>query len=46
MYDSTCKFIAIHYSRELATWLLGTPMDLTEIKPSELSLEPKILVKQ
>ncbi len=40
MYDSTCKFIAIHYSKELATWLLGTPIELTEIKPSELSLEP------
>ncbi|MDJ0728775.1 MAG: Rpn family recombination-promoting nuclease/putative transposase [Crocosphaera sp.] len=40
MYDSTCKFIAIHYSKELATWLLGKPMELTEIKPSELSLEP------
>jgi predicted transposase/invertase (TIGR01784 family) len=40
MYDSTCKFIATQYSRELATWLLGKPMELTEIKPSELSLEP------
>ncbi|MEA5511920.1 DUF4351 domain-containing protein [Crocosphaera sp. UHCC 0190] len=40
MYDSTRKFIATHYSRELATWLLGKPMELTEIKPSELSLEP------
>ncbi len=40
MYDSTCKFIAINYSKDLATWLLGKPMELTEIKPSELSLEP------
>jgi predicted transposase/invertase (TIGR01784 family) len=40
MYDSTCKFIATQYSRELATWLLGRPLDLTEVKPSELSLEP------
>jgi len=40
MYDSTCKFIALEYSRDLATWLLGKPLDLTEIKPSELSLEP------
>ena len=40
MYDSTCKFIAINYSKELATWLLGTPIEFTEIKPSELSLEP------
>jgi predicted transposase/invertase (TIGR01784 family) len=40
MYDSTCKFIAAQYSRELAIWLLGKPLELTEIKPSELSLEP------
>jgi predicted transposase YdaD len=40
MYDSTCKFIALEYSRDLATWLVGKPLDLTEIKPSELSLEP------
>ncbi|ACK67518.1 conserved hypothetical protein [Rippkaea orientalis PCC 8801] len=40
MYDSTCKFIATEYSRELAIWLLGKPLELTEVKPSELSLEP------
>ena len=40
MYDSTCKFIATQYSKELANWLLGRPLDLTEVKPSELSLEP------
>jgi len=28
MYDSTCKFIALEYSRDLATWLLGKPLDL------------------
>ncbi|CCI14541.1 hypothetical protein MICAE_3020002 [Microcystis aeruginosa PCC 9806] len=36
MYDSTCKFIALEYSRDLTTWLLGKPLELTEIKPSEL----------
>ncbi|MGK7944465.1 MAG: Rpn family recombination-promoting nuclease/putative transposase [Microcystaceae cyanobacterium] len=40
MYDSTCKFIATEYSRELAVWLLGKPLQFTEIEPSELSLEP------
>ena len=40
MFDSTCKFIAATFSRDIATWLLGKPMDLTEIKPTELSLEP------
>ncbi|ACB54563.1 hypothetical protein cce_5217 [Crocosphaera subtropica ATCC 51142] len=40
MYDSTCKFIAANFKRDIATWLLGKPMELTELKPSELSLEP------
>jgi predicted transposase/invertase (TIGR01784 family) len=40
MFDSTCKFIAAAFSRDWATWLLGKPIDLTELKPSELSLEP------
>ncbi|GBF79319.1 Rpn family recombination-promoting nuclease/putative transposase [Aphanothece sacrum] len=40
MYDSTCKFIAIQFTKDIATWLLGKPMELTELKPSELSLEP------
>ncbi len=40
MYDSTCKFIAANFKRDVATWLLGKPMELTELKPSELSLEP------
>jgi predicted transposase YdaD len=39
MYDSTCKFIASQYSKELAIWLLGKALDLTEVKPSELSSE-------
>ena len=40
MFDSTCKFIAASFARDMATWLLGKPIDLTELKPSELSLEP------
>ncbi len=40
MFDSTCKFIAATFPRDIATWLLGKPIDLTELKPSELSLEP------
>ena len=40
MFDSTCKFIAANFPRDMATWLLGKPIDLTELKPSELSLEP------
>ncbi len=40
MYDSTCKFIAAKFGSDLAKWLLGKEIELTELKPSELSLEP------
>lgn len=40
MYDSTCKFIATQFPEDIATWLLGKRIALTELKPSELSLEP------
>jgi predicted transposase/invertase (TIGR01784 family) len=39
-YDSTCKFIAAEFPEDMARWLLGRPIPLTELKPSELSLEP------
>ncbi|MDJ0730853.1 MAG: DUF4351 domain-containing protein [Crocosphaera sp.] len=40
MYDSTCQFIAAKFGSDLAKWLLGKEIELTELKPSELSLEP------
>lgn len=40
MYDSTCKFIATEFSEDIASWLLGQRISLTELKPSELSVEP------
>ena len=40
MYDSTCKFIATEFSEDIASWLLGQRIRLTELKPSELSVEP------
>jgi predicted transposase YdaD len=40
MYDDTCRFLAEHFSADFASWLLGTPVALTELKPSELSLDP------
>lgn len=40
MYDDTCRFLAEHFSTDFASWLLGEPVTLTELKPSELSLEP------
>ncbi len=39
MYDDTCRFLTEHFSADFASWLLGS-IALTEIKPSELSLEP------
>jgi predicted transposase/invertase (TIGR01784 family) len=40
MYDDTCRFLAEHFSTDFASWLLGKSVTLTEIKPSELSLDP------
>ena len=40
MYDDTCRFLAEHFSAAFASWLLGEPITLTEIQPSELSLDP------
>lgn len=40
MYDDTCRFLAEHFSADFASWLLGSPITLTEIKPSEFSLDP------
>lgn len=37
MYDNVCKFLATHYKNDLATWLLGSPIELTELSPTELS---------
>ncbi len=40
MFDNVCKFMAETCSADFASWLLGEPITLTELKPSELSLEP------
>ncbi|MEG3440149.1 Rpn family recombination-promoting nuclease/putative transposase [Pannus brasiliensis CCIBt3594] len=40
MYDNICKFLAETYSQDFASWLLGEPVNLTVLSPSELSLEP------
>ena len=40
MYDDTCRFLAEAFSADFASWLLGESITLTELKPSELSLEP------
>lgn len=40
MFDTICKFLAESFSTDFATWLLGESIELTELSPSELSLEP------
>ncbi len=40
MYDPVCKFLAENYSSDFARWLLGKEITLTQLSPSELSLEP------
>jgi predicted transposase/invertase (TIGR01784 family) len=40
MYDNICKFLAETFSSDFASWLLGEAIELTELSPSELSLEP------
>ena len=40
MYDNVCKFLAERFSSDFANWLLNEPIALTELKPTELSLNP------
>jgi len=40
MYDDTCRYLAENFSADFASWLLGESVTLTELKPSELSLDP------
>lgn len=40
MFDTICKFLVENFSADFASWLLGEPIALTELSPSELSLEP------
>ncbi|MBD2186997.1 DUF4351 domain-containing protein [Pseudanabaena mucicola] len=40
MFDNICKFIAETYSADIASWLLGEPILLTQVQPQELAVEP------
>jgi predicted transposase/invertase (TIGR01784 family) len=40
MFDNVSKFLVERYSADFATWLLGEPVELTTLSPTELSLEP------
>ena len=39
-YDAICKSLVESFAADFASWLLGKPINLTELQPSELSLEP------
>jgi predicted transposase/invertase (TIGR01784 family) len=38
--DNISKFLIERYSRDFAAWLLGEPISLTMINPTELNVEP------
>jgi predicted transposase/invertase (TIGR01784 family) len=40
MYDNTCKYLAENFSEDISSWLLGERVTLTELKPTELSVDP------
>ena len=40
MIDNICKYLAESFSRDFASWILGEPITLSKIEPSELSVEP------
>ncbi|MFN6179768.1 MAG: hypothetical protein ACK4ZH_03570 [Dolichospermum sp.] len=41
MYKNICKFIAENYKDDIARWLLGSPIKLTGLSPTELFKEIK-----
>jgi predicted transposase/invertase (TIGR01784 family) len=40
MFDNVCKFLVETFPTDFASWLLGEPIPLTKLEPSELSAEP------
>jgi predicted transposase/invertase (TIGR01784 family) len=40
MYDNTCKYLAENFSEDISSWLIGERVTLTELKPTELSVDP------
>jgi len=40
VYDNSCKFLIETYPQDFAAWLIGQPVPLTELKPTELVSEP------
>jgi predicted transposase/invertase (TIGR01784 family) len=40
MFDNISKFLMEQFPEDFASWLIGEPIALSELSPSELSLEP------
>jgi predicted transposase/invertase (TIGR01784 family) len=40
MYDNTCKYLAEQFPEDLASWLIGERITLTQLQPTELNVEP------
>ncbi len=40
MYDNTCKYLAENFSEDIASWLIGSRIALTELNLTELNVEP------
>lgn len=40
MFDNTCKYLAENFPTDFASWLLGKAIDLVQLSPQELSVEP------
>ena len=39
-YDNTCKVLVEQFTADIATWLLGEPIDLTTLESTELLVDP------
>jgi predicted transposase/invertase (TIGR01784 family) len=40
MYDNTCKYLAENFTEDIASWLIGSRVTLTELNPIELNVDP------
>ncbi len=39
-YDNVCKYLVEWFPESFARWLLGSPVSLAQLQPTELSTEP------
>ena len=40
MYDNTCKYLAEQFPEDIASWLIGERISLTQMNPTELNVAP------